>query len=77
MYNAFVERIFSIMESVWRDDRNKMRIELVKAEFAIRINFDMDCESFMDYLEKPEQKVIIKSARNQSKYNFKKCCSNN
>lgn len=70
--NAFVERIFSIMESVWRGDRNRMRLNLVKAELAIRINFDMTCEQFFLYLKAPEQKSLVQSAQSDKKYNFRK-----
>lgn len=73
--NAFVERIFSVMESTWRDDRNRMRVELVKAELGIRINFDMNCESFYSYLHKPQhepQKKLLDSAKSEKKNDFKK-----
>lgn len=69
--NAFVERIFSLMEMSWRAERNRMRIELVKAELAIRINFNMDCQSFLAYLNKPEQKRMIEASKSDKKYNFK------
>lgn len=69
--NAFVERIFSIMEAVWRDDRNRMRVSLVKAELATRINFDMNCDQFFKYLKKPEQSKFLKDASTQKKYSFK------
>lgn len=69
---AFVERIFFIMESVWRGDRNRMRLNLVKAELAIRINFDMTCEQFFLYLKAPEKKSLVQSAQSDEKYNFRK-----
>lgn len=70
--NAFVERVFSIMESVWRDDRNRMRVALVKAELCARVNIDMRCEEFLSFLKKDEQKSLLKEAKAQTKYNFKK-----
>lgn len=70
--NAFVERIFSIMESVWGSDRGKKRVELVKAELCIRINFDMECDEFLDYLKKPDQKHLLNATLKQRKFNFRK-----
>nr|XP_014352746.1 PREDICTED: zinc finger protein 862-like [Latimeria chalumnae] len=36
--NAFVERVFSIMKNIWSDERNRMRVELVKAEICVKTN---------------------------------------
>jgi hypothetical protein len=69
--NAFIERVFSLMNGVWRDDRNKMRVELVRAELCVRINYDLNCEQFLNYLKAPEQKSLIEFAQTQQKYNFK------
>lgn len=70
--NAFPERVFSIMESIWRGDRNRMRLDLVKAEIATNVNFDMNCEQFVQYLKASEQKSLLLSAQSDKKYNFRK-----
>lgn len=57
--NAFVELEFSITESIWRGDRKRMRPDILKAEIATRINSDVDCEQFYQYLTAPEQKSLV------------------
>jgi hypothetical protein len=74
--NAFVERIFSIVENIWRNDRNNMRLELVRAEICIRTNFKLNCSEFYNYLTLPEQKELLNAAENPMKYNFKKTKNN-
>ena len=48
--NAFPERIFSLMNAKWCDDRNRMSIELVKAELQVFANFNDDCHSFHSFV---------------------------
>lgn len=56
------------MESVWRDDRNRMRVDLVKDKLAIRINFDMSCEEFLKFIKKKtEQSEMVADAKSQKK----------
>ena len=40
--NAFHERIFSLMNSKWRSDRNRMSVSLVKAELQVFTNYNFD-----------------------------------
>lgn len=44
--NAFVERVFSITESIWRVKTEIGSQSSVKAEIARRINFDKDWKRF-------------------------------
>ena len=44
--NAFTDTVFSLMEKLWTDERNKMSIELVKAELCVSINYGMNCLVF-------------------------------
>ena len=45
--NASAERVFSVMNSLhWSDERNRMRVELVKAELLIKTNISMSCSQF-------------------------------
>ena len=57
--NAFVERLFSIMNNLWTDERNQMSTNLVKAELSCRNNYDMSCEEFRQYLAKDEQLKLM------------------
>lgn len=69
--NSFVEGIFSLMGNIWTDERNRMGVELVKAELCIKINYNMTCSDFLEYLKKTEQKELLKCAMNNEKYSFK------
>uniref|UniRef100_H3AJE4 HAT C-terminal dimerisation domain-containing protein n=1 Tax=Latimeria chalumnae TaxID=7897 RepID=H3AJE4_LATCH len=61
--NAFVERVFSIMKNIWSDEKNRMRVELVKAEFCVKTNFKKTLLL--------ENKVLLQAARSNKKYIFK------
>jgi hypothetical protein len=47
--NAFPERIYSLMNAKWRDDRNRMSVSLVKSELQTFVNYNFDCRSFYDF----------------------------
>ena len=66
--NAFVERLFSIMNNLWTDERNQMSTNLVKAELSCRINYDMSCEEFRQYLAKDEQLKLMNCIMSSEKY---------
>lgn len=66
--NAFVERIFSIMKNLWTDERNCLSVGLVKAEICTKVNFNMKCHEFAEYVSKKEN--ILKAAKSNSKYKF-------
>ena len=44
--NACVERVFSIMGNLWREESNRLLPETVKAELQIKINYNLNCEEF-------------------------------
>ncbi|CAF4382747.1 unnamed protein product [Rotaria magnacalcarata] len=48
--NAYVESIFSHMNHLWSDYRNRMDIELVAAELKIRKNADTPCTHFYKFI---------------------------
>jgi len=67
--NAFPERIFSLMNAKWRDDRNRMSIELVKAELQVIVNFTDDCRSFQSFVA--SDRSLFDAAANNAKYKWK------
>ena len=57
------------MGQIWTKSRNRMEVELVKAELFTLINFDMSCNEFVNYAKsKPN---LLKAVRNIEKYDFK------
>jgi len=47
--NAFSERVFSLMNAKWRDDRNRAGLDLIKSELQVYVNFKMSCSEFYAY----------------------------
>lgn len=41
--NAYVESVFSHMNRLWTDSRNKLSVDMAKAELCIRYNFSLTC----------------------------------
>jgi len=65
--NAFP--VFSLMEQVWTKSRNRMEVELVKAELFTVINFNMSCNDFVNYAR--SKRNLLKLVTSTEKYNFK------
>ena len=59
--NAFCERIFSLMNTKWRSERNRATVELVSAELQVSVIFSeklsKSCTEFYDFVLK-DQKVL-------------------
>lgn len=68
--NAYAERVFSHMEDAWSDKRNRMSVELVKAELQIRLNFKNTCLEFKVFIE--GQKQLLQAAKSDEKYKWRK-----
>ena len=56
------------MHRIWRDDRNQMSIDLVKAEICINLNFSIVCVEFISYVKTNEK--LLKSVKSIAKYIF-------
>jgi hypothetical protein len=48
--NAYPEKVFSHMNSVWSKARNRMAVKLVKAELQVRLNTTESCAEFASLL---------------------------
>jgi hypothetical protein len=68
---AFVERVFSLMENLWSDERNRLSVEMVKSELCVKLNYNMNCQEFLYFLKNPEQEKLLKCVTNNVKYDFK------
>jgi hypothetical protein len=67
--NAFVERLFSLMKKTWKDDRNRMCTSLIKAEICTKVNYNMKCTEFHDFVLK--NKRLLSAAKSERKYKFR------
>lgn len=70
--NAYVEKIFSIMGNVWTNLRNRLRVDMVKAELATKLNFDMSCDEFEKFISLPEQSQLLRKVISQEKYSWRR-----
>lgn len=66
--NSYVERCFSIMSNIWRDDRNRLLPENVAAEIFITENLNVPCNQFKNLIS--ANKKLLKDARSNKKYTF-------
>ena len=64
--NAFCERVFSLMENYWSDDRAQSGVTLIKSEIQVKTNFSMTCQQFYTFCIKNKQ--LLKNARSTDKY---------
>ena len=66
--NACVERVFSFMGNIWREELNQLLPETVKAELQIKINYNLSCEEFYHSI-KNNNKLLAACISNK-KYTF-------
>ena len=63
--NAFPERVFSLMNTEWRTERNRASAVLIKSELQVFVNFMYSCSAFYDFVFK-EQKLLDAAASNKN-----------
>ena len=68
--NAFVERAFSLMNNLWTDNRNRMRVALVRSELCVQVNYGMTCTQFFEFLSHKDQEPLLKAAMGNTKYQY-------
>ncbi|KAL7404514.1 hypothetical protein ABVT39_015835 [Epinephelus coioides] len=64
--NAYTERVFSMMTSAWRNERNRMDVDSVKAELQVCVNFTFPCTSM--YQKFLGNKKLLDAARKGQRY---------
>jgi len=65
--NAYVERIFSIMNNLWSPERNRLGVDMVKAQLCVRSNLKMTCAEFFNFIK--ARTDLLKDVRASAKYN--------
>lgn len=69
--SSYCERVFSMMNLKYRDERNtsKCRLELIKYELIITLNVKETCTEIYNTFLKDEK--LLKAAKSNKKYTFK------
>ena len=68
-HNANIERVFSLMQSQWTKERNKLHVESVKGILFVQHNFKhLSCSDFYKYL--CSQPKLLKATRSSDKYTW-------
>ena len=63
--NACVERVYSIMGNILREERNRLLPKTLKAELQIQIDYNLSCEEF--YLSiKQNNKLLVACISNKN-----------
>ena len=66
-HNANAERVFSLMQSQWTKERNKLSVATMKGILTLQYNFkDMCCSEFFSFLKL--DKALLKRIRPSEKY---------
>lgn len=65
-HNGNVERIFSMMEIQWTDERNKLSTNTVESILQCLQNYDFNCCEMHDYLL--SNKALLRKAKSNDKY---------
>lgn len=67
--NAYVERVFSIMNQKWSKQRNRCNVGLIKSELQISLNFEENCSDFIEKIKLDED--LLQAVISNQKYSFK------
>jgi hypothetical protein len=59
------------MQSIWNNERNRLKVYMVKAELLVHFNYNMKCTEFADFMKSDSRKELAKVAKMEKKYKFK------
>lgn len=66
--NATVERVFSIMNDLWTEDKSQMTADTVKSVLTVRVNLAMSCADFHQKIKCNNK--LLKAVHSSSKYKW-------
>ena len=64
--NDFVELVFSVMNNLWTDERNRLNINTVRTEICTKINYSITCNEFKIFVS--DQKGMLNAVKTNKKY---------
>jgi hypothetical protein len=59
------------MENLWSKERNRPSVKMMKSELCVKLNYNMNCQEFLQFLKNPEQEKLLKCTTKNVNYNFK------
>lgn len=65
--NAYCKRVFSLLNQLYTKERNRMGVDLIKAEIMIRLNFETTCTNFKSFLGTPQGLKLVDSVKSNTK----------
>ncbi|XP_060865471.1 cyclin-dependent kinase 9-like [Metopolophium dirhodum] len=69
-HNANVERVFSLMEIQWTDERNRLQLDTVESIIMCKYNYKKTCSEFYEYVK--TQPSLLTSVKSSKKYEWYK-----
>lgn len=67
--SATVERVFSLINQIWNDEKSQIKIETLRDLLYVRYNIKMTCKEFFEFLKM--QPKMLKEIASNEKYAFK------
>lgn len=67
-HNANVERVFSLMEIQWTDERNRLLLDTVESFIMCKYNYKHTCSEFYEYVK--SQLSLLTSVKSSTKYEW-------
>jgi hypothetical protein len=65
--NAPIQHVFSIINAFWSDEKNRLKVETVKALTIVKTHFeDFSCSEFFSQISK--EKVYLEEVHKSHKY---------
>lgn len=69
-HNANCERIFSLINVQWSEERNRLLVETVRNITMVQFNYEkMSCENFHKFVSRAENVNLLKKVGSSEKYN--------
>ena len=64
--NAVVERVFSLSNGQWTDERNKLLPATVRSLLLVQMNLEMSCSEFYSVIR--QDNALLRKVRSSLKY---------
>lgn len=62
--------LWNVFFNLWTDERNRLRVEVIKAEFMTNFNYTLSCDEFCEFLETESGHQLVKAAKSEKKIQF-------